>query len=89
MSAALLFASTFALVFCLGLQSLLVRDDRRLLACCNSLAIGACNLAVLKLAPDAAAWEVAAYLAGGPVGIVSAMAVFGWASARRRRRDLG
>lgn len=86
MSAALLFASTFALVFCLGLQSLLVRDDRRLLACGNSLLIGACNLAVLKLAPDASAVEIVAYLVGGPIGIVSAMSVFSWASRRHWRR---
>lgn len=84
MSAALLFASTFALVFCLGMQSLLVRDDRRRLAFVNSFCIGAFNLVLFKLAPDAGAVEIAAYLCGGPVGIVSAMAVFGWFARRRK-----
>lgn len=73
MSAALLLASTFGLVFALGLQSQLVNNGHYLSAFCNSLVIGACNLVLFKLAPDATGLEIAAYLAGGPFGIVAAM----------------
>lgn len=73
MTALALLASTFALVFCLGLQSQLVNNGHYLSAFCNSLAIGSCNLVLFKLAPDATGLEVAAYLAGGPFGIVASM----------------
>ena len=77
MTALYLLASTFALVFFLGMQSLAVNGGHRWLAFGNSFAIGASNLVLFKLAPQASGLEVAAYLAGGPLGIVSAMAVFG------------
>lgn len=76
MTALLLLASTFALVFCLGLQSQLVNNGHRLAAFFNSLAIGSANLVLFKLAPDATGWQVAAYLAGGPFGIVASMAAY-------------
>ena len=76
MTALYLFASTFALVFCLGLQSLLVNNGHRLAACFNSLAIGTANLVLFKLAPDAAGLEIVGYLLGGPLGIVAAMAAY-------------
>ena len=73
MSALALFASTYILVLCLGAQSLLVNNGRYTAAFCNSFAIGAANLVLFKLAPDASGWEVAGYLTGGPFGIISAM----------------
>jgi hypothetical protein len=76
MTIAVLFLSTFALVFCLGLQSLFVNNGHRLGAFCNSLAIGTANLVLFKLAPDAQGLEIAAYLCGGPFGIVAAMAAY-------------
>ena len=76
MTALYLFASTFALVFCLGLQSLFVNNGHRLGAFCNSLAIGSANLVLLKLAPDSAGLEIAGYLTGGPLGIVAAMSAY-------------
>ena len=76
MTALLLLASTFALVFCLGLQSLFVNNGHYAAAFCNSLAIGSANLVLFKLAPDATGWQVAAYLAGGPFGIVASMAAY-------------
>lgn len=76
MSALLLLASTFALVFCLGLQSQLVNNQHYLAAFVNSLAIGSCNLVLFKLAPNATGLEIAAYLLGGHGGIVAAMAVY-------------
>lgn len=82
-SAMALFASTFALVFCLGLQSLVVNNGHRAAAFFNSFAIGACNLVLFKLAPNAGGLEVAGYLMGGPFGIVSAMVVFRWWRERK------
>ena len=76
MTALLLLTSTFALVFCLGLQSQLVNNGHFAGAFVNSLAIGSANLVLFKLAPDATGWQVAAYLAGGPFGIVASMAAY-------------
>jgi hypothetical protein len=73
---AALFASTFGLVFALGLQSQLVNNGHYLGAFFNSLAIGSCNLVLFKLAPDATGLQIAAYLCGGPLGIVCAMAAY-------------
>ena len=73
MNALLLFGSTLALVFFLGLQSLNVNNGRYLAAFFTSFGIGAANLALFKLAPDASGLEIAAYLSGGPVGIVASM----------------
>ena len=73
MNAGLLFVSTFALVMALGAQSLLVNNGRYLAAFCNSFAIGAGNLILFKLAPNASPMEMASFLAGSPFGIVAAM----------------
>lgn len=73
MSALYLLASTFGLVFALGLQSQLVNNGHYVSAFLNSLLIGACNLVLFKLAPSATGLEVASYLAGGPFGIVASM----------------
>ena len=76
MNALLLLTGTFALVFCLGLQSQLVNNGHYGAAFLNSLAIGSANLVLFKLAPDASGWQVAAYLVGGPFGIVASMAAY-------------
>lgn len=76
MTLAALFGSTFVVVFALGAQSLLVNNGRYVAAFGNSFLIGACNLALYKLAPQATTFEIAAFLLGGPLGIVSAMWVF-------------
>lgn len=72
-TAAWLFASTYVLVFALGLQSLNVNGGHYAAAFFTSFAIGASNLVLFKMAPDAGGIEIVAYLAGGPLGIVSAM----------------
>ncbi|NVM87600.1 hypothetical protein FHT32_001239 [Variovorax sp. SG517] len=82
MSALWLFVGTFGLVFALGLQSQLVNNGHFVAAFLNSGAIGVCNLVLFKLAPDATGIEIAAYLAGGPLGIVASMWVY------RRTRDV-
>lgn len=73
MNALALFASCYALVFFLGLQSLNVNGGHYLAAFFTSFGIGLGNLVLFKLAPDASGIEIAAFLAGGPLGIVSSM----------------
>ncbi len=73
-----LFASTYVLVFALGYQSRNVNSGQYLAAFFTSFAIGISNLLVLRLAPNASQTEIMAYLAGGPLGIVSAMRVHAW-----------
>ncbi len=76
MSALLLFASTFALVLFLGLQSLNVNGGHRLLSFVTSFGIGAANLTVLKIMPGPTnGLEVAAYLLGGPFEVLKSIAV--------------
>lgn len=76
MTALILFASSFLVVFFLGAQSLLVNNGRYGYAFVNSLLIGASQLGLYKLAPDATAvLDVGAYLFGGPFGVVAAMYV--------------
>lgn len=73
MTEIILFTSTFVLVFALGMQSLNVNNGHYILAALTSYVIGAGQMILYKLAPDASWTEIAAYLNGGPVGIVLAM----------------
>lgn len=73
MTALTLFASTFAVVFLLGVQQLNVQHGHQFAAFFTSIGIGVSQLALFKLAPDAGGIEIAAYLAGGPLAIVCAM----------------
>lgn len=86
MNALYLFGATWALVLFLGLQSLNVNGGHYRAAFLTSLAIGGSNLVLFKLAPNASGFEVAAYLAGGPLGIVSAMRAHPYIVRLYRRR---
>lgn len=77
-----IFASTFAAVFFLGVQSLNVNGGHYLAAFVTSLGIGVSHLVLYKTVPDADALQMSAYLLGGPFGIVAAM----WTHARVKRR---
>lgn len=77
-NALILFTSTFVLVFALGLQSLNVNGGHYKAAFLTSFAIGAAQMILLKLGPDANWIEIAAYLSGGPLGIIASM----WAHRR-------
>ena len=68
-----IFASCYVLVFALGIQSLNVNGGHYAAAFVTSFLIGASNLVLYKLAPDATGIEIAAFLPAGPLGIVSAM----------------
>ena len=68
-----LFASTFVLVFALGLQSLNVNNGHRWAAAFTSLFIGSSQLVLFKLAPNADWSEMLAFVSGGPFGIVASM----------------
>lgn len=83
MQALIIFAATFSVVFALGFQSLTVNRGQFALAFCNSFVISAAQLAILKFVPEAHGfWEYAAYMSGGPLGIVSSM----WVHIRFFRR---
>jgi hypothetical protein len=57
----------------LGVQSLNVNNGHHWAAFCTSFGIGASNLVLFKLAPEANTTEMLAYLLGGPFGILAAM----------------
>lgn len=82
MTAIALFASTFALVFLLGVQQLNVQHGHQAAAFVTSIAIGGSQLALYKMAPDAGGVEIAAYLSGGPLAIICAMRVHPWLRQR-------
>lgn len=87
MSALFLFLSTYALVLFLGLQSLNVNGGHRLLSALTSFGIGAANITILKIMPGPTDWmEVAAYLLGGPLGILTSMTIHPWMVRRFGRR---
>jgi hypothetical protein len=72
--AALLFVATFGVVFALGLQSLNVNGGHKAAAFCTSFLIGTSNLVLFKVLPGPTGTaEIAAYLLGGPFGIVASM----------------
>lgn len=91
MTAALLFAATFAAVITLGLQQINVERRHVLAAVLTSPLIGLSHLVLFKLLPGPTdALEIAAYLAGGSAGIAAAI----WAHPRivgllARRRAAG
>lgn len=72
----MLFGSTFALVFALGLQSQFVHRRHMVAAMLNSFCIGGANLVLFKLTPNANAFEIAGFLLGGPFGIALSMLVY-------------
>jgi hypothetical protein len=73
-TALLLFAATFGVVFALGLQSLNVNGGHRALAFATSFLIGASNLVLFKVLPGPTdSLQIAAYLLGGPFGILASM----------------
>jgi drug/metabolite transporter (DMT)-like permease len=81
----LLFGSTFTVVFALGFQQQNVTGGHYVAAFLTSFVIGGAYLSLYKLMPDASWSEVAAYLAGGPFGIVASMWLHKRTIGRRRR----
>lgn len=70
-----LFASAFTTVFLLGIQQQNVIGRHYFAAVVTSLGIGMAQISLWRLVPSAEWSEIAATLAGGPVGIVAAMAL--------------
>lgn len=85
MNALWLFGSTFVLVFALGLQSLNVNGRHYIAAFLTSFLIGGGNLVLFKLAPDATGIEIAAFMLGGPFGIITSIWVHPKLVRRNRR----
>lgn len=81
MSELILFVSVFASVFALGFQSQNVNQGHYSAAFITSFFIGIGHLALYRLMPEATLTETAAYLMGGPFGIIASMWV--------HRRTLG
>lgn len=82
MTALVIFASTFVLVFALGFQSLNVNNGHYKAAFLTSFAIGVSNLALFKTVPQADVFEIAAYLIAGPFAITASM----WAHDKWRNK---
>jgi hypothetical protein len=78
MTALIIFASTYVLVFALGFQSLNVNNGHYKAAFFTSFAIAGSNLVLFKTVPQADWLEIAAYLLAGPLAIISSM----WAHHR-------
>lgn len=73
MTHATLFLSAFAIVFLLGVQQQNVIGRHYVAAFLTSIGIGGAQIFLWRLVPSASPTEIIATLAGGPVGIVSAM----------------
>ena len=84
MNELILFASTFTVVFALGFQQQNVTGRHYVAAFFTSFLIGAAYLFLYKLVPNAGPSEVAAYLSGGPFGIIAAMWTHERTLGRRR-----
>jgi hypothetical protein len=87
MTHAALFLSAFFTVFLLGAQQQNVHGRHYLAAIVTSLGIGSAQIFLWRLVPEANAGEIAATLAGGPVGIVCAMWAHPRIAAAWRRRS--
>lgn len=87
MTALLLFASSFALVFALGFQSLNVNRGHYVAAFFTSFAIGLSQLVALRVipSPGTGELEMLGYLLGGPFGIVASMVAHPYIVGRRKR----
>lgn len=80
-----MFAAAFATVFLLGIQQQNVHGRHYWAAGITSLCIGASQFVLWRIAPTATVTEIAATLAGGPVGIMAAMVVHPRLARRWRR----
>jgi hypothetical protein len=76
MNAAILLGSTFFLVFALGMQSQFVNNGHYVSAFANSLMVSVSQLGALQVIHAHTPWEYAAYIFGGPIGIVCSMACY-------------
>ena len=88
MTELILFASVFVSVFALGVQSLNVNNGHYLAAFVTSFVIGVAHLALYRYMPDPTWTQIAAYLTGGPFGIVTAMWFHKRTIGRRRRGNI-
>ncbi len=69
----ILFCSAYLTVFCLGMQHHFVANSKYFAAVINSTAIGTLAVIGYRTVPDASFIEMAAYVLGGPAGILSSM----------------
>ena len=76
MTSLILLGCTFGLVLALGLQSQFVNNGRYLGAFCNSMMISVAQLGALQIVHAKTVSEYAAYIIGGPLGIVASMYLY-------------
>ncbi|WP_136414784.1 hypothetical protein [Herbaspirillum sp. ST 5-3] len=84
MNAIVLFSTTFVLVFALGVNTLSVNKGQYGIAFLTSFLISGSNLVILRAVPQGDLLEVAAYMLGGPFGIVTSMWVHERVLERKR-----
>lgn len=90
MSALFIFAATFAVVLFLGLQSLNVNGNHKMLAVLTSFGISVANLFILKIMPGPTDWmDHLAYMTGGPLGIYTSMCIHPWVVLRFGKKGHG
>lgn len=88
MNALFIFLSTYSVVLFLGLQSLNVNGGHKLLAVLTSFGIGTANIFILKIMPGPTGWlEIAAYMTGGLLGILTSMQIHPWVLRRFGRKN--
>jgi drug/metabolite transporter (DMT)-like permease len=73
MTALIIFAGTFVLVFGIGFQSLNAINGQYIAAVLSSIAVSISNLILFKTLPQATPFEVVAYVIAGPIAIVCSM----------------
>lgn len=73
MTAMLLFVSTLALVFALGLQSQFINNGHYWGAFANSAVISLGQIGAFQVVHAHTGWDYAAYMLGGPIGVVASM----------------
>lgn len=83
----LLFLSTYVAVFSLGLQSLNVNQGHYWAAAGTSVLISSGHILLYRYMPEAAAGQMAAYFAGGILGITSSMWVHARTLGRKKLAD--
>jgi hypothetical protein len=82
-----LFGGSFIFVFALSFQQQNIHYRRHLLAAVNAAMIAALNLFVVKLGAQASTTEMLAFIAGQPLGTLTAMWLGERALAARPQTD--
>lgn len=75
MNSILLFFCIVLVAFLQGFQNKNITGNHYLLAAITSMLLGGAGVLLFKVMPSASGSEIAAYIAAGPVGVLSSMLV--------------